>query len=137
MKEIAYNWIDQIESRITEISDEIWKYAEVGLQEFKSAKLQADELKKYGFKVNMGVAEMPTAFVAKWGEGRPKIGYLGEYDALPGLSQKPVPYQEPFEEGRPGHGCAHNLLGTSLIAAALGVQKVMKEKEMKTIVLYI
>jgi aminobenzoyl-glutamate utilization protein B len=136
MKEIAYKWIDDSEYRITEISDEIWKYAEVGLQEFKSAKLQADEMKKYGFKIEMGVAEMPTAFVATWGDGRPKIGYLGEYDALPGLSQKTVPYQEPFEEGRPGHGCAHNLLGTSLMAAALGAQKAMKENGVKGTLIY-
>ena len=130
-KKEAFNWIDENKERIIEISDAIWEYAEVGLQEFKSSKLQAEEMEKYGFKVDMGVAEMPTAFVATWGEGKPVIGYLGEYDALPGLSQKAVPHKEPLEEGRPGHGCGHNLLGTTLLAAALATQAAMKKHGIK------
>jgi aminobenzoyl-glutamate utilization protein B len=127
MKNTAFEWIDQNSKRIIEISDSIWGFAEVGLQEVKSSKLQAEELEKYGFDIDMGVAGMPTAFVASWGEGKPVIGYLGEYDALPGLSQKPIPYKEPFEEGRPGHGCAHNLIGTTLVAATLASQAVMEK----------
>jgi aminobenzoyl-glutamate utilization protein B len=130
-KKDAYNWIDENERRIVEISDAIWEFAEVGLQEFKSSKLQVEEMEKYGFKIDMGVAGMPTAFVATWGEDKPVIGYLGEYDALPGMSQKAVPYKEPLEEGRPGHGCGHNLLGTTLLAAALAAQEAMKKHGIK------
>lgn len=130
-KKYAYNWIEQNKSRITEISDAIWEFAEVGLQEFKSSKLQSEEMERYGFKTEMGVAGMPTAFVSSWGSGRPIIGYLGEFDALPGLSQKVVPYQEPLKEGRPGHGCGHNLLGTALVAAALASQAAMKKYDIK------
>ena len=117
MKSTAYDYIDQSRNRLVEISDRIWNWAEVGLREHKSAELQADVLRDCGFEVEMGVAGMPTAFVARWGDSGPRIGYLGEYDALPGLSQKPIPEKAPREEGRPGHGCGHNLLGTSLIGA--------------------
>jgi aminobenzoyl-glutamate utilization protein B len=123
----AYNWIEEHEPRIIEMSDKIWEFAEVGLQEFKSSKLQAEEMEKHGFQVEEGIAGMPTAFVATWGEGKPVIGYLGEYDALPGLSQKALPYKEPLEKGRPGHGCGHNLLGTVHLAAALAVQNLMRK----------
>ncbi|MFQ6054009.1 MAG: amidohydrolase [Candidatus Bathyarchaeia archaeon] len=130
-KKEAFDWIDENRQRIIEISEAIWRFAEVGLHEYKSSKLQAEELEKHGFRVEMGVAGMPTAFVATWGEGKPVIGYLGEYDALPGLSQKPVPYREPLEEGRPGHGCGHNMLGTALMAAALAAQEAMKKHGIK------
>ncbi|MEM2094058.1 MAG: amidohydrolase, partial [Candidatus Bathyarchaeia archaeon] len=91
-----------------EVSDRIWEYAEVGLQEFRSSALLAEELEKSGFRVQRGVAGMPTAFIASFGEGRPIIGILGEYDALPGISQKPIARREPLIEGAPGHGCGHN-----------------------------
>ena len=100
-KEKALDWIEENSSRLIEISDHIWNYAEVGLQEFKSAALLADELEKGGFAVERGVAGMPTAFVATWGSGKPVIGIMGEYDALPGLSQKVTPGREPLEEGKP------------------------------------
>jgi len=85
------------------LSDTIWEYAELGLEEFKYSKLLADELEKHGFKVEMDIACMPTAFVAIWGSGKPIIGILGECDALAGLSQKRVPWKEPIVEGSPGH----------------------------------
>ncbi|MEM2452706.1 MAG: amidohydrolase, partial [Candidatus Methanomethylicia archaeon] len=103
-KDIALNWIEENKGRIISLSDTIWEYAELGLEEFKSSKLLADELEKHGFKVEMGIAGMPTAFVATWGSGKPIIGILGEYDALAGLSQKRVPWKEPIVEGAPGHG---------------------------------
>jgi len=118
-KEIALSWISENESRLIEISDKIWEYAELGLTEYKSSKLLADTLEKAGFKVERGVAGMPTAFVATYGSGRPVIGIMGEYDALPGLSQKAVPWREPIKEGAPGHGCGHNIHGTSGMAAAI------------------
>ncbi len=119
--------IESRKDRFIEISDEIWNYAELGLREFKSSKLLANELLANGFNVEMGVAGMPTAFVATWGRGKPVIGIMGEYDALPGLSQKVVPRKEPLKPGAPGHGCGHNIHGTSGMAAALAVKEVMRE----------
>jgi aminobenzoyl-glutamate utilization protein B len=91
-KMYAYSWIEENKRRIIKISDEIWELAELGLIEHKSSALLADELEKHGFKVSRGVAGMPTAFVAAWGKSKPIIGIMGEYDALPGLSQKKLPY---------------------------------------------
>jgi len=126
-KKVAYRWIEDNKERLVEISDKIWELAELGLIEFKSSALLADELKKHGFKVERGVAGMPTAFVASWGKGKPVIGLLGEYDALPGLSQKSVPQQEPLKSGKPGHGCGHNIYGTSATAAAIAVRKALEK----------
>ena len=119
-------WISENKLKIIQISDRIWKFAEVGLQEFKSSSLLAHELEKAGFAVQRGVAGMPTAFVATYGKGRPVIGIMGEYDALPGLSQKPIPRKEPLVEGAPGHGCGHNIHGTSGMAGAIATKISME-----------
>ncbi|MFP3951384.1 MAG: M20 family metallopeptidase [Candidatus Bathyarchaeia archaeon] len=126
-KELALEWVDENRERLAEISDEIWEYAELGYVEFKSSKLLAEELEDHGFQVEMGVAGIPTAFVATWGEGKPVIGVMGEYDALPGLSQKAVPYKEPIERGEPGHGCGHNIHGTSGMGGAIALKYAMEE----------
>ena len=131
MKKFALEWIEGNKERIIEICDKIWEYAELGLIEYKSSKLLADELEKHGFEVKRGVAGMPTAFVATWGEGKPVIGIMGEYDALPGLSQKKVPRPEPLEPGKPGHGCGHNIHGTSGAAAAIAVKEAMEKYGLK------
>ena len=131
MKKFALEWIESNKERIIEICDKIWEYAELGLIEYKSSKLLADELEKHGFEVKRGVTGMPTAFVATWGEGKPVIGIMGEYDALPGLSQKKVPRPEPLEPGKPGHGCGHNIHGTSGAAAAIAVKKAMEKYGLK------
>ena len=130
-KEYALEWIEKNRNRIVEISDKIWEFAELGLIEFKSSTLLADELEKHGFRVERGIAGMPTAFVATWGEGRPVIGIMGEYDALPGLSQKKVPEKAPLKPGAPGHGCGHNIHGTSGMAAAIAVKKAMEKHKIK------
>jgi len=127
LKQTAIDWIDENRKRIIEISDKIWGFAELGLIEHKSSKLLADELERHGFSVEMGVAGMPTAFVASWGEGHPVLGVMGEYDALPGLSQKTVPHKEPLEEGAPGHGCGHNIHGSSGMAGAIALKVAMDE----------
>jgi len=126
-KQIAIDWIEENLKHIIEVSDAIWGFAELGLIEHKSSKLLADELEHHGFRIERGVAGMPTAFVATWGEGHPIIGVMGEYDALSGLSQKPVPYKEPLKEGAPGHGCGHNIHGTSGMAGAVAVKVAMEE----------
>jgi len=107
----------------------VWELAELGLIETKSSKLLADELGKHGFKVHRGIAGMPTAFVASWGEGKPVIGIMGEYDALPGISQKKVPWNEPLHLGKPGHGCGHNIHGTSGMAAAIAAKTALENKK--------
>jgi len=127
LKQNAWDWIDENRERLIEISDAIWGYAELGLMEHKSSKLLADELEKHGFKVERGVAGMPTAFVATWGEGKPVIGVMGEYDALPGISQKKVPEKDPMIEGAPGHGCGHNIHGVSGMAGAIAIRYALKE----------
>jgi len=126
-REVALSWIDENEKRIIEISDKIWEYAEVGLLEHRTSRLLSDEIERRGFRVERGVAGMPTAFAATWGSGHPVIGVLGELDALPGLSQKPVPHREPLVEGAPGHGCGHNIHGASGMAGAVAVKVAMEE----------
>jgi len=129
LKERAFDWIISNEERLIEISDKVWELAELGLIETKSSKLLADELGKHGFKVHRGIAGMPTAFVASWGEGKPVIGIMGEYDALPGISQKKVPWNEPLHLGKPGHGCGHNIHGTSGMAAAIAAKTALENKK--------
>ncbi len=130
-KECASDWIEKNKKSIIEISDKVWEFAELGLVEFRSSALLADELEKHDFRVERGVAGMPTAFVADWGEGKPVIGIMGEFDALPGLSQKKVPWKEPLDLGKPGHGCGHNIHGTSGMAAAIAVKKAVEKQNRK------
>ncbi len=105
----------------------IWENPEIGLQEKYASKLIADELEANGFAIEWGVGQMETAFVASWGEGKPIIGILGEYDALPSLSQDPTPERNELVDGGPGHGCGHNLYGVGALGAALAMQAAMKE----------
>jgi len=130
-KECAFYWIENNKKSIIEISDKVWEFAELGLIESKSSALLAEELEKHGFKVERGIAGMPTAFLATWGEGKPVIGIMGEYDALPGLSQKKAPWQESLQLGKPGHGCGHNIHGSSGLAAAIAVKKAMEKHKIK------
>jgi aminobenzoyl-glutamate utilization protein B len=129
-KEIALGWIDENEKRIIEVSDKAWEYAEVGLLEYKTSELLSKEIEKHGFQLERGVAGMPTAFVATWGSGKPVIGVMGELDALAGVSQKAVPYKDPVVEGGPGHGCGHNIHGTSGMAGAIAIKTAMEENRL-------
>jgi len=110
---------------LIDVSDQIWEFAELGLEEFKSSNLLIKTLDEAGFSVKSNVADMPTAFYAEYGKGKPIIGILGEYDALPGLSQKAVPFREVLTEGAPGHGCGHNLLGVGSLGAVLSVKEAI------------
>ena len=127
-KQAALDFLSRSEvvEKFGKISDAIWSYAELGMQEFKSSKLLADTLEQAGFTVERGAAGMPTCFVASYGSGKPVIGILGEFDALPMLSQKGrVPKQDPIVAGAPGHGCGHNTMGTAAAAAAIAVKEAM------------
>jgi aminobenzoyl-glutamate utilization protein B len=117
------NWLDDNQSDFTTMAEQIWDAAEIAWKEFKSSRLQADYLENQGFSIQWDVGGSNTAFMAEWGQGKPILGFIGEYDALPGLSQKRQPTKEPIEKGAPGHGCGHNLLGTGAVASAVAVQK--------------
>ena len=119
-------WLEENQADFTDMADKIWENPELAWQEFKSSRLQADYLENAGFKITWNIGGMNTAFIAEWGSGKPILGFIGEYDALPGLSQKKQPYKEPIIEGGVGHGCGHNLLGTAAVAAAVAVQKWLK-----------
>lgn len=114
--------IDAKRSTYADVAKQIWSFAEVGYQEEKSSALLQQQLKAAGFTVNARVAEIPTAFVASVGSGKPVIGIVGEFDALPGLSQEPTAMRSPIGENTPGHGCGHNLLGTGSLAAAIALK---------------
>ena len=130
-KQEAWKWIDEHREEFIEVSDKVWEYAELGLVEHKSAKLHVETLRKHGFKVEHGVAGMPTAFVATWGSGKPVIGFMGEYDSLPGISNKAVPHKEWLVENGCGHGCGHNVHGTSGFMAAIATKNIMEKQGIK------
>lgn len=124
--ETALRWLDEKKALLTDINDRIWEFAEVGLQEHKSADLLADELERAGFRVERGVAGMPTAFTASFGSGNPKIGFLAEYDALPHLSQKAIPTREPLVTDAPGHACGHNTYGAAVLGSVIALKAEME-----------
>lgn len=122
-KQDIADWLDEHQIRFTKMSDEIWDNPELQFKEFKASKLQAEFLEKEGFTITWDVGGMNTAFVAEWGEGKPIIAFAGEYDALPGLSQKDQNTPDPLIPDFAGHGCGHNLLGTGCLAAAVGFKQ--------------
>ena len=128
-KERLVNTIDQQQEELIRLSDQIWALAEVAFEETGSAKLLADYAEAEGFRVTRGISEMPTAFIAEYGSGQPIIGVLGEFDALPGLSQQATPGKNPLHEGEAGHGCGHNLFGVGSLAAAIAVKEAMERGE--------
>jgi aminobenzoyl-glutamate utilization protein B len=106
----------------SDIAQKIWGFAEVGFQEKQSSALLQQTLKDAGFKIEPSVAGMPTAFVATFGSGKPVIGILGEFDALPGVAQEAVPELKPIAGQKAGHACGHHLFGTASSAAAIAVK---------------
>ncbi|NLY73638.1 MAG: amidohydrolase [Tissierellia bacterium] len=129
--------ISKKHEKFVEIANEIWGYAELAYKEHNSSELQQAFLKKEGFEVEEGIAGIETAFLAKFGSGKPVIGYLGEFDALPELSQKAnEKVHSPLEEGAPGHGCGHHLLGTGLMQAAVAVKDYLEEEKLSGTVIY-
>ena len=121
-KEIILKGLDEKAEKYAEIAQNIWNWAELGYQETKSSSLLQETLKDAGFSIETGVAEIPTAFVATYGSGEPVIGILGEYDALPGISQAAVPEKQTVIEGGAGHACGHHLFGTASSAAAIAIK---------------
>ena len=137
LKNELLRMVDQKNQLLIEVSDALWEYAEIALLEYESSKLLIQALEKEGFDVERKVAGMPTAFVASYGSGKPIIGILAEYDALPGLSQDSTPYKKARIEGGAGHGCGHNLFGAGSLGAAFALKGLMEENKIPgTIKLY-
>jgi len=120
-EDFALRHIDANTTVYADAAMQIWNFAELGYQEYQSSSLLQKTLKDADFKITVGVAGMPTAFIAEYGSGKPVIGILGEYDALPGLSQALVTEEKPIAAGEPGHGCGHHLFGVGSAAAAIAV----------------
>ncbi len=121
-------WLEERQERFIAMSDDIWAHPQVALDETYACGLQSDFLANEGFNITSNVGDIPTAFMAEWGTGKPIIGFLGEYDALPNLSQTAGTSQEQVVKGGPGHGCGHNMLGTAALAAAVAFKSWLDEK---------
>ena len=119
---IAMKAVDQNAQALEDLAKKIWDNPETAFNEVNACQWTADLLRQNGFEVEVGYADLPTAIKATWGKGHPVVGFLGEYDALPGLSQKVSIEKEPVCAGAPGQGCGHNLLGVACVGAALGMK---------------
>lgn len=119
--------IENRSAAYADLAGKIFRLAEVGYQEERSSALLQSELRAAGFTVDAGVAAIPTAFVARYGNGRPIIGILAEFDALPGISQDTTPFRKPLVEGGAGHACGHHLFGTGSTAAAVAVRRWLED----------
>jgi aminobenzoyl-glutamate utilization protein B len=128
--------VDAHAERFGAISRQIWETPELGFHETKSSPVLQQELRANGFEVKADVAGMATAFTASYGSGKPVIVIMGEFDALPGLSQKDIPTQEPVAAGAPGHACGHNLLGSASALAAVAIKEEIAAKGLKGTIRY-
>jgi len=119
--------VEKHSENLINISDQIWRLAETAFNEHESSKILSDYAEKNGFSIEKGVAGMPTAFIATYGQGKPVIGVLGEFDALPGLSQQTEPVKSPITEGGAGHGCGHNMFGSGSLGAAIAIKEMIEQ----------
>jgi len=131
LKDTVIASIDVQRGTLIEMSDAVWAHAETALYETESSLLLADYAEQQGFDVERGVAGMPTAFIASYGDGRPIIGILGEYDALARLSQSATPTRHPIHENGAGHGCGHNLFGVASLGAATAIKQLIESGELQ------
>ena len=135
-KDLIIQSMDRQSDQLISMSDEIWALAENSFEEVKSSKILADYAEAQGFEVERGLIGIPTAFLASYGSGKPIIGVIGEFDALPGVSQKAVPNKDPLEEGASGHGCGHNLLGAGAMGAVVAIKEMMEAGKLKGTIRY-
>lgn len=135
-QQATLQFLEHHDEQLTSLAREIWARPEVALTEQFACTLLADQLEAAGFAVQREVGQMPTAFVASWGSGGPIIGILGEYDALPGLSQGLAAERNPLVSGGPGHGCGHNLFGVACLGAALALKSIMEEQNIPGTIRY-
>lgn len=125
-KKQLIKWIETNRSDFIALSDDIWNHPEISFKEFHSSYAQAKFLEERGWKITWDVGGLNTAFIAEWGKGNPRLGFFGEFDALPGLSQRAVPYPDAVEDCDAGHGCGHNLLGVGCLAAAMATRAYLE-----------
>ncbi|MCI5700702.1 MAG: amidohydrolase [Lachnospiraceae bacterium] len=126
-KQTVIRYLEERAADFYALSDKIWENAEIRFGENRSAADYRAFLEAEGFEVTLGLAGLKTAFRGQWGSGKPVIGFLGEYDALPGLSQKAGnPVKEPLVCGGNGHGCGHNLLGVGALMGAVGLKRYLE-----------
>ena len=131
VKAFVLDWNKENTKAFYDVSDQLWNNPELSMQEYESAAALIKLLKDNGFEVEEGVADMPTAFIATYGNSKPVIGINAEYDALPGLSQRPdCLCKEPVIAGAPGQGCGHNLLGTAGVKAAIAARYAMEKYDL-------
>ena len=134
--DIAIQAIESKANVLIEVADNMWKEPETAYNEVKAAQWIADVLKANGFEVEMGAYNLPTCVVGRWGKGKPVVGFLGELDALPGMSQKICTFKDPIVPGGAGQGCGHNLLGAACLGGALGMKAELEAKGLEGTVVY-
>lgn len=135
-KALVMESVDRQAGALTALSDEIWRNAEIAFRETNSAAALIRHAEEHGFIVRTGIGEIPTAFIAEYGSGSPVIGIMGEFDALPGLSQDTVPTRTPLETGAPGHGCGHNVFGAASLGAAIAIKELLESGEISGTIRY-
>lgn len=131
LKKAVIQSVEQHKESLIKLSDSVWALAETAFEEQGSAKILADYAEAQGMNVTRGVAGIPTAFTATFGSGQPVISILGEYDALPGISQKASPEKEALNPGAAGHGCGHNLFGAASLGAAIAIKEQIESGKLK------
>ena len=136
-KQKLYQSVEKNKDILTELSDQIWSFAELSMKEFKSAEYYCKLMEEQGFAVERELCGVPTAFLGKYGSGKPIIGILGEFDALDGLSQEAgVAERKPLAGNTCGHGCGHNMLGAASLGAAMAVKEAIAAGELHGTVIF-
>ena len=123
--------VENHKENLIDLSDQIWALAELAFEEYESSKLLSDYAESNGLRVTRDIAGMKTAFIAEYGSGLPIIGVLGEFDALPGISQKAKPTKDALHEGKGGHGCGHNLFGAGSLGSVIAIKELMEQGKLK------
>lgn len=131
MKQQSFQQLQSKYDDYKKIALQIWDFSEVGFKEVKSSALLQQTLSDQGFKVEAGVAGMPTAFIATYGSGKPVIGILAEYDALPGMGQEAIAEKKLIANKSAGHACGHHLFGTASVAAGIEIKKLIESNKFK------
>ena len=136
-KHVIWDFVSRNQKRFQELADKVWSTPETCYSEQNSMRAHVDELRYHGFSVTKGIANIPTAVIGEYGTDGPIIAFLGEYDALAGLSQKAdVFHQDPIKKGANGHGCGHNLLGSASMQAAVALKEWLKDSNLPGVVRY-
>ncbi|MEF8843387.1 MAG: amidohydrolase [Haloarculaceae archaeon] len=135
-KEDVFETVEANRERLADLARDIWEHPELAFRETRSAAALQRVLREVGFEIETGIAGIETAFVARYGEADPVVGTMGEFDALPGLSQKVQGEREPVQEGAAGHGCGHNLFGTASLGGAIAAKEAIERGDIEGSVLF-